>query len=147
VAKRGGARPNAGRKLGSVSKRSTELIADAVASGITPVEFMLEILRDESADMKRREWAAEKVAPYIHGRPAPVAHRVTIDLPATNTIQGIANALAKITAETAAGRIAPAEAQSLIAIIEAQRKAIETRELVERLERLERLASVASRGV
>jgi len=35
------------------------------------------------------------------------------------------------------GQIAPAEAQSLSALIEAQRKAIETGELLERLEKLE----------
>ena len=82
--------------------------------------------------MGRRE-----AAPYIHPRPAPIARPIEIELPDTSTVDGINKALACLVTATAQGRIAPSEAQSISALIEAQRKAIETGDLLERLEALE----------
>jgi hypothetical protein len=71
MAKNGGARPGAGRPKGSVSQRSIDVVARAMAEGISPVEYMLGIMRDSDADPKARAWAAEKVAPFVHPRPSP----------------------------------------------------------------------------
>lgn len=133
----GGAREGAGRPKGSVSRRHIEAMAEAVAAGKTPVEYMLAIMRDETADQKRRDWAAEKLAPYLHPRPAPLAQPIQIDLPDISTAEGVTQALATVAQAVASGRIAPSEGQSLIAIIEAQRKAIDIQEMLERIERLE----------
>ena len=62
MGKVGGARQGAGRRVGSVSRRNAEVVAASLAAGITPVEYMLKILRDEEADAKDRAWAAEKAA-------------------------------------------------------------------------------------
>lgn len=137
MAKQGGARPGAGRKRGSPNVKSAEIIAEALEQGVTPVEYMLGILRDEDADQKERQWAAEKCAPYIHPRPAPIPRTVEIDLPDLRSVESIKTAVEKVVAETALGNIAPGEAQSLISIIEAQRKTIETIDIVARIERLE----------
>ena len=137
MAKAGGVRPGAGRPKGSLSQRHVELLAGAVSEGISPVEYMLSIMRNEEEDEKRRAWAAEKAAPYIHPRPAPIARPIEITLPDTSTVEGINKAIACLVAATAEGRIAPSEAQSISALIEAQRKAIETGDLLERLEALE----------
>ncbi|WP_192356304.1 hypothetical protein [Mesorhizobium mediterraneum] len=137
MSKTGGARPGAGRPKGSLSTRHVELLAGAVSEGVTPVEYMLSIMRNENEDEKRRAWAAEKAAPFIHPRPAPIARVIEIDLPSTDTVEGIKAALGLIVMAAAEGRLAPSEAQSLSALIEAQRKAIETGELLERIERLE----------
>jgi hypothetical protein len=137
MAKQGGPRQGAGRKPGTPNARTTEVLAKALEHGVTPVEYMLALMRNENADAKERAWAAEKAAPYVHPRPSPVPRTVEIDLPDISTIEGIKAAIAKITMETALGNIAPSEAQSLVAIIEAQRKTIETTEIVERIERLE----------
>ncbi|WP_420335572.1 hypothetical protein [Roseibium sp.] len=94
-------------------------------------------MRDEKAEAKDRAWAAEKAAPYIHARLAPIANRVEIELPDTSTIDGIKDAMAAITKAVAAGKVAPSEAQGVVSILEAQRKAIETGEILERLEALE----------
>ena len=133
----GGARQGAGRKPGSVNRRNAEVIAEAVEAGITPVEFMLGIMRDEDADPKRREWAAEKAAPYLHPRPAPLERTVEIDLPDTSTVAGIDQALDIIIKAIGASELSPAEGQSFMSVIETRRKAIETGDMIERLQRLE----------
>ena len=62
----GGKRRGAGRKPGSAS-RKTRQIADAAAEvGITPLEWMLSVIRDEKADVKRRDEMARAAAPFMH---------------------------------------------------------------------------------
>ncbi len=138
MAKVGGARPGAGRPKGSLNKKHAEMLASIAESGQTPVEYMLSIMRDDKADAKDRAWAAEKAAPYIHARPAPLASRIEIELPDTSTIDGIKDAMAAITKAVSAGKVAPSEAQGVVSILEAQRKAIETGEILGRLEALEK---------
>ena len=64
----GGKRPGAGRKKGSPNKRSVEIAAGAVAAGITPLEYMLAVMRDKGADLSRRDEMAKAAAPFIHPR-------------------------------------------------------------------------------
>ena len=135
---RGGARPGAGRPKGELNKKHEAIIAAVVKDGVTPVEYMLSVMRDKNADAKDRAWAAEKAAPYIHPRPAPTANRIEIELPDTSTIDGIKDAMAAITKAVSTGNVAPSEAQGIVSILEAQRKAIEAGEILERLEVLER---------
>lgn len=137
MSSRGGARDGAGRPRGSVDLRHSSGLAQALGEGVLPHEYMASVLRDENADPKARAWAAEKLAPYLCARPAPLQRTVELDLPDTNTVEGIMAALARITQAAAAGEIAPSEAQSLAALIEGQRKAIETGELLARIEALE----------
>jgi hypothetical protein len=137
MAKQGGARPGAGRKPGTPNIKTTEVLAKALEQGLTPVEYMLALMRDDAAESKDRQWAAEKAAPYVHPRPSPLPRAIEIGLPDISTVDGIKAAIATVTRETAMGNPAPSEAQSLVAVIEAQRKAIETIELVDRIERLE----------
>lgn len=113
------------------------MLASISESGLTPVEYMLSIMRNEQADTRDRAWAAEKAAPYIHARPAPTANRIEIELPDTSTIDGIMLAMAAITKSVSKGEIAPSEAQGVVSILEAQRKAIEAGEILDRLEKLE----------
>lgn len=65
MAKAGGVRPGAGRPKGSLSQRHVELLAGAVSEGVTPVEYMLSIMRNDEEEEKSLAWAAEKAAPYI----------------------------------------------------------------------------------
>lgn len=141
MAKVGGARMGAGRPKGALNKKHSELLASAAEAGLTPIEYMLSVMRDEKADTKDRAWAAEKAAPYIHPRPSPIANRIEIELPDTSTIEGVTQAMAAITKAVSSGAIAPTEAQGVVSIIEAQRKAIETGDLLRRLEALEANAS------
>lgn len=71
---RGGKREGAGRKVGSVNKANAARAALIAASGLTPLDYMLSVLRDEEADKKRRDWAAKEAAPYCHNRMSAVEH-------------------------------------------------------------------------
>lgn len=62
----GGARPGAGRKPGSTTRKTREIADRAASEGITPLEYMLNILRDEDANPAVRFEAAKHAAPYIH---------------------------------------------------------------------------------
>jgi len=137
MAKVGGARQGAGHPKGSLKKKHVDMLASKSESGQTSVEYMLSIMRDENADAKDRAWAAEKAAPYIHARPARLANRIEIELPDTSAIDGIKDAMETITKAVSAGEVAPSEAQGIVTILEAQRKAIETGEILERLQALE----------
>jgi hypothetical protein len=75
---RGGARQNAGRRKGSVSKATEvrqEILARATAEGLSPLEFMLEVLRDETKPFNDRFEAAKAAAPYTHPKLASVEHK------------------------------------------------------------------------
>jgi hypothetical protein len=134
---KGGARPGAGRPKGSVHRRSVDAVAKAMVEGISPVEYMLGIMRDPKADTKERAWAAEKAAPFVHPRAAPMERTVQIALPDTSTPAGIDKALDAIIAAMGKGEISPSEGQSFISVIEARRKAIETSDMLARIEALE----------
>lgn len=88
----GGARQGAGRKRGSVAKRTSEIVAATIAEGISPLEYMLKVLREPaleqmvdetnesyiarlSAQEKRREWASNAAAPYIHPKLTAVEYK------------------------------------------------------------------------
>src|SRR6478672_6208395 len=57
-----------GRKTGSLNKVSSEMKAAIAASGETPLEYMLRVMRDTKADTHRRDEMAKAAAPYIHPR-------------------------------------------------------------------------------
>jgi hypothetical protein len=55
---------------GSKNKRTQELEKKA-KEGITPLDYMLQVMRDESADAELRADMAKASAPYLHARRAP----------------------------------------------------------------------------
>ena len=59
--------PN-GRPRGTPNKASAKREAEIKASGLTPLDYMLDILRDENASTEDRKWAAQHAAPYVHPR-------------------------------------------------------------------------------
>lgn len=65
---RGGRRQGSGRPKGAKTKRTSEIAKAAAAEGITPLEYMLQILRNPAAAEPDKRWAAEKAAPYVHAR-------------------------------------------------------------------------------
>lgn len=81
---KGGARPGAGRKAGVPNKRTQEVQSAVEASGITPLEFMLDVMRSEAPDTEdpmvrmshtaMRMDAAKAAAPYVHAKLASIEH-------------------------------------------------------------------------
>lgn len=65
---RGGPRPGAGRKRGSVSKKTTEVAQRAAETGVTPLEYLLKVMRDSKKPLGLRMDAAKSAAPYMHPR-------------------------------------------------------------------------------
>lgn len=57
-----------GRTKGTPNRASAARQAEIAASGVTPLEYMLGVLRDETASREDRKWAAQNAAPYIHPR-------------------------------------------------------------------------------
>jgi hypothetical protein len=71
---RGGKREGAGRKTGSLTKRTQEVAAAALASGEMPMDYMLRVMRDPTVEHERRDRMAKDVAPYVHPRLATTEH-------------------------------------------------------------------------
>ena len=57
-----------GRRKGTPNKATAAREAEVEASGLTPLGFMLDILRDKEASMEDRKWAAQHAAVYVHPR-------------------------------------------------------------------------------
>lgn len=68
---RGGARPGAGRRKNGKNKLSQEAIAKA-NEGISPLDYLLSVMRDAGADEGRRLDAAKAAAPYAHPKLQPI---------------------------------------------------------------------------
>lgn len=68
---RGGARPGAGRKTKAVADavKACEIAAKKDQSGLTPLDFMLALMRDEEQDVRLRMAMAQAAAPYVHAKP------------------------------------------------------------------------------
>lgn len=83
---KGGARSGAGRKPGAPNKK-TQAVQEAVAaSGETPLEYMLKLMRDITAEPAARLDAAKSAAPYVHAKLASIelnanvtAHEASLD--------------------------------------------------------------------
>lgn len=57
-----------GRPLGSKNKTTIAKEIQIAASGLTPLDYMLSVLRDEATDPVARLDAAKAAAPYVHPR-------------------------------------------------------------------------------
>ena len=77
-------RKTGGRKVGATNKKTREVAEKAIESGITPLEYMLNLMRAPIPDdldpasrvmaINQRFEAAKAAAPYIHPRLAAVEH-------------------------------------------------------------------------
>lgn len=79
MAQHGGARPGAGRKKGGHNKVTEEAIKKAEAGGIMPLDFMLQIMRNEDEEITRRLDAAKAAAQYVHPKLTAVQVEGQID--------------------------------------------------------------------
>lgn len=68
-----------GRPKGAPNKASAAREAEIKSSGLTPLDFMLGILRDTDADQAQRFEAAKHAAPYVHPKLNSVAMQASIN--------------------------------------------------------------------
>jgi hypothetical protein len=67
-----------GRQKGVANKRTREIAEAAMARGLTPLEYMLAVLRDETVEPERRDEMAKAAAPYLHPRLAAIEAKLSV---------------------------------------------------------------------
>jgi hypothetical protein len=65
-------RKTGGRQKGARNRATAEARAAAEATGTLPLDYMLSVMRDESADERRRDAMAVAAAPYLHAKMSAV---------------------------------------------------------------------------
>lgn len=71
---RGGTRPGAGRKPGAPNKATAKRQEEVKASGLAPLDYLLQVMRDETVPREERVDAAHKAAPFVHPKLAAIEH-------------------------------------------------------------------------
>ena len=74
-----GAKPGerrGGRKKGTQNKKNAAMIEAVEKSGITPLAYMLKVMRNRKAVVQRRDDMAKSAAPYVHPRLAAFMAKV-----------------------------------------------------------------------
>jgi hypothetical protein len=92
----------------------------------------------KGGDLMAAKIILDRLIPPAKERP------VNVDLPDTKTADGVAAAQDAILQAVAGGDLLPGEAQTLSAIVESKRRAIETQELSDRITKLEELKNCKS---
>ncbi len=80
-----------GRKPRTITQNTCGIAKPFVAQGLMPLDYMLSIMRDETADAPRRDEMAKAAAPYIHPRLATIEQR-----PPTGKIPPLAERIAEL---------------------------------------------------
>lgn len=63
-----------GRRKGSRNRASVAKAAKVAASGLTPLDYMLGVMRDRTVEHPTRLDAAKSAAPYVHPKLATIEH-------------------------------------------------------------------------
>jgi hypothetical protein len=61
-------RKTGGRQKGTRNRATAEARAAAEATGILPLDYMLAVMRDANAELKRRDAMAVAAAPYLRSK-------------------------------------------------------------------------------
>lgn len=75
-----------GRAKGVKNKKTQAQIEAVEATGITPLNYLLTLMRDVSQEPVLRFEAAKAAAPYVHPKLAQVAHQGVEGGPAINLV-------------------------------------------------------------
>jgi hypothetical protein len=79
MAGNGGRRPGAGRPRGSRNRRTREAIA-AAEQGVTPLNYLLQVMWDPKNDTAARLEAAKAAAPYVHPKLSSIEVQTDADV-------------------------------------------------------------------
>jgi len=89
-----------GRQKGTPNKATAKRQAEIADSGLTPLDYMLNVMRDETADARRRDEMAKAAAPFVHPRLAPIAEAEPKNRPSSAVIILPASSRDILTTET-----------------------------------------------
>lgn len=119
----------AGKKPGSRNK-ATVMVMKLMEDGAKDIAGAV-VKAAKDGDMVAARIVIERLAPPLRERP------VSIDLPSTETVEGVSNAQQAIIEAVACGDLLPGEGTTLTGIVENRRRALETLELEARIAKLE----------
>lgn len=90
--KRGGRRPGAGRKPNIANKTTQEFTEKLLKENpdFMPLNYLIAILRDPTAAQKRKDWAAQQAAPYMHPKLSTTVLKGDKKRPVRLVIEGLA---------------------------------------------------------
>ncbi|MET4801412.1 DUF5681 domain-containing protein [Bradyrhizobium sp. LB11.1] len=118
-----------GRRKGTRNRRT--LLIEAMTEDDRS-DIVAKIIRQaKRGDRASQKLIVDRIEPPRRGRAAP------FPLPAIKTTGDVVAALQAITTAMAAGQLSPAEAVEISAVVELQRRAIETAEIETRLKAIE----------
>lgn len=61
---------------GAIPAAKAALVKATIDAGeITPLQYLMRVMRDDTATVERRDWAAKTAAPYYHPQLARVEHK------------------------------------------------------------------------
>lgn len=69
-----------GRQKGVTNKSSAAREAEIKQSGLTPLEFMLKVMRDDNASRLERMRAAADAAPYVHPKLSSIEGNLELNI-------------------------------------------------------------------
>jgi hypothetical protein len=126
-----------GRQKGTPNKATAEV--RELASEYGPAAIVeLARLSTEAQSETARISACNAIIERAYGKAVP-GRTVNIELPETDTAEGVARGISAVLRAAAAGRITPGEASDFCSLLEAQRRAIELSDVEMRLAKLEAL--------
>jgi hypothetical protein len=146
--------PGSGRKAGTANVKTREIADRAIAEGITPLEVMLKVMREQwdayqtlkeqtgdeadpaatAAAAKAASDAAKDAAPYIHPRLGNVDPTVDIG-PITGSLSEQAGVVLEAISE---GKLTPGQGATIMQAISSHARIIEVDELEKRISRIEK---------
>jgi hypothetical protein len=67
-----------GRTKGTPNRATARREREIAKAGITPLDYMLKVMRDDKADDGRRDDMAKAAAPYVHPKLSSMQHKGSI---------------------------------------------------------------------
>ena len=119
----------AGKKPGTRNK-ATMMVLSLMEKGAEEIAASI-VEAARSGDLSAARFVLDRLVPPIRERP------IDIDLPNTDTVQGVDRAQQAIIEAVARGELLPGEGSVLAGLVEARRKTLETIDLEQRVAALE----------
>lgn len=117
------------------TRHATTILAESLMGKDVEEIINAVVARAKGGDIAAARLVLDRVVPQRRGRP------ISIDLPVIRKIGDLTAAQAAVTSAMARGELSPDEADEVASVLERNRKAIETEELVRRITAAEKLLS------